>query len=246
MSRLAWPCAHCGGAVPRAADDGGASGTRNDPRAVLTRSARSRRAARRRAEARRGRAQGGAPVTRPRTTRARTSAGRCRGSRTRRCSAARGASWTTSTPCPHARHAMIVRSPFAHARIRSMDVSAALALPGVVGVVTAEQIVAMSRPLPAGIEGGPAYYAAADGTARYMGEPRRRRRRESTLHRRGRGRAGRGGLRAAREARRSSEVHERQLLLRRRRRRVRRGRRRRRVELRLPALVVHARSSATA
>jgi 2-furoyl-CoA dehydrogenase large subunit len=74
-------------------------------------------------------------------------------------------------PVPHTRHAMIVRSPFAHARIRSMDVSAALALPGVVGVVTAEQIVAMSRPLPAGIQGGPTYYAAANGTARFMGEP---------------------------------------------------------------------------
>ena len=29
----------------------------------------------------------------------------------------------------------------------------------------------MSCPLPAGIPGGPAYYAAANGTARYMGEP---------------------------------------------------------------------------
>ncbi|MDX6579108.1 MAG: 2-furoyl-CoA dehydrogenase large subunit [Gaiellales bacterium] len=74
-------------------------------------------------------------------------------------------------PVPHTRHAMIVRSPFAHARIKKMDVSAALALPGVVGVVTAEQIVAMSRPLPSGIQGGPAYYAAANGTARFMGEP---------------------------------------------------------------------------
>jgi 2-furoyl-CoA dehydrogenase large subunit len=74
-------------------------------------------------------------------------------------------------PVPHTRHAMILRSPFAHARIRSMDVSAACALPGVIGVVTAEQIVAMSRPLPAGITGGPDYYAAANGTARFMGEP---------------------------------------------------------------------------
>jgi 2-furoyl-CoA dehydrogenase large subunit len=74
-------------------------------------------------------------------------------------------------PVPHTRHAMILRSPFAHARITSMDVSAAEALPGVVGVVTAEQIVAMSRPLPSGIEGGPTYYAAANGVARFMGEP---------------------------------------------------------------------------
>ncbi len=74
-------------------------------------------------------------------------------------------------PVPHTRHAMIVRSPFAHARITSMDVSAARAHPGVVGVVTAEEIVAMSRPLPSGIQGGPAYYAAANGVARFMGEP---------------------------------------------------------------------------
>ena len=40
-----------------------------------------------------------------------------------------------------------------------------------IGVVTAEQIVAMSRPLPSGIQGGPTYYAAANGTARFMGEP---------------------------------------------------------------------------
>ena len=52
-----------------------------------------------------------------------------------------------------------------------MDVSAALALPGVVGVVTAEQIVSLSRPLASGIRGGPAYYAAANRTARFLGEP---------------------------------------------------------------------------
>ena len=34
-------------------------------------------------------------------------------------------------PVPHARHAALVRSPFAHARIGSIDVSAALALDGV-------------------------------------------------------------------------------------------------------------------
>jgi 2-furoyl-CoA dehydrogenase large subunit len=74
-------------------------------------------------------------------------------------------------PVPHARQAAVVRSPFAHARIGSIDVSAALALPGVLGVLTGEDVAALSRPFPAGIETGVPYYAAAVGTARYAGEP---------------------------------------------------------------------------
>ena len=46
-------------------------------------------------------------------------------------------------------HAKLVRSPFAHARIRSIDTSAALALPGVVAVLTgAELRDAWKAPLP--------------------------------------------------------------------------------------------------
>ena len=37
-------------------------------------------------------------------------------------------------------HAAIVRSPFAHGRVRSIDVGAALALPGVRAVVTAHDL----------------------------------------------------------------------------------------------------------
>jgi len=74
-------------------------------------------------------------------------------------------------PVPHARHAAIVRSPFAHARIESIDVSAALELPGVTGVLTGDEVAALSRPFPAGIENGVPYYAAANGVARYAGEP---------------------------------------------------------------------------
>ena len=74
-------------------------------------------------------------------------------------------------PVPHARHAAIVRSPFAHARINSVDVSAALELPGVLGVLTGDDVAALSRPFPAGIENDLPYYAAAVGTARYAGEP---------------------------------------------------------------------------
>jgi 2-furoyl-CoA dehydrogenase large subunit len=74
-------------------------------------------------------------------------------------------------PVPRARHAAVVRSPFAHARINSVDVSAALELPGVLGVLTGDDVAALSRPFPAGIENDVPYYAAAVGTARYAGEP---------------------------------------------------------------------------
>jgi 2-furoyl-CoA dehydrogenase large subunit len=74
-------------------------------------------------------------------------------------------------PVPHARHAAIVRSPYAHARIGAIDVSAALELPGVLGVLTGEDVAALSRPFPAGIENPIPYYAAAVGAARYAGEP---------------------------------------------------------------------------
>jgi 2-furoyl-CoA dehydrogenase large subunit len=74
-------------------------------------------------------------------------------------------------PVPHARHAAIVRSPYAHARIGAIDASAALQLPGVLGVLTGNDVAALSRPFPAGIENDVPYYAAAVGTARYAGEP---------------------------------------------------------------------------
>jgi 2-furoyl-CoA dehydrogenase large subunit len=74
-------------------------------------------------------------------------------------------------PVPHARHAAIVRSPFAHARIGETDASAALELPGVLGVLTGSDVAALSRPFPAGVETPVPYYALAQGVARYAGEP---------------------------------------------------------------------------
>jgi 2-furoyl-CoA dehydrogenase large subunit len=74
-------------------------------------------------------------------------------------------------PVPHARHAAIVRSPFAHARIGGIDVSAALEVPGVLGVLTGEEVAALSRPFPAGVESDVPYWSAAVGSARYAGEP---------------------------------------------------------------------------
>jgi len=74
-------------------------------------------------------------------------------------------------PVPNARHAAILRSPFAHARITRVDAAPALEVPGVVGVLTGEDVAALSRPFPVGVEGARPYYAAAVETAHYAGEP---------------------------------------------------------------------------
>ena len=74
-------------------------------------------------------------------------------------------------PVPGAWHAAILRSQLAHARIVSLDASRALELTGVAGVLTGGDVAALSQPFPAGIEGGPPFYAAAVETARYAGEP---------------------------------------------------------------------------
>jgi 2-furoyl-CoA dehydrogenase large subunit len=74
-------------------------------------------------------------------------------------------------PVANARHAAVLRSPYAHARILRIDPGAALELPGVVGVLTGDDVVALSRPFPAGIESPVPHYALAHGTTRYAGEP---------------------------------------------------------------------------
>ncbi len=74
-------------------------------------------------------------------------------------------------PVPNVRHAAILRSLVPHAKIAGLDASAALELPGVVGVLTGADVAAMSRPFPAGIESGVPYHAAAIEVARYAGEP---------------------------------------------------------------------------
>ena len=73
-------------------------------------------------------------------------------------------------PVPHTWHAAVVRSQLAHARV-TLDVSAALAMPGVAGVLTGEDVAALSKPFPAGIDSPVPFYSAAVGTARYVGEP---------------------------------------------------------------------------
>jgi 2-furoyl-CoA dehydrogenase large subunit len=74
-------------------------------------------------------------------------------------------------PVPNAGHAAVLRSPYAHARITRLDASAALELPGVVGVLTGADVVASSKPFPAGIDSPVPHFAAAHEVTRYVGEP---------------------------------------------------------------------------
>jgi CO/xanthine dehydrogenase Mo-binding subunit len=71
---------------------------------------------------------------------------------------------------PGALEAALVRSPFAHARIGSIDVSASLALPGVRLVVTGEDLERDTDPISQIIEGY-SQYPLAVGKVRYAGEP---------------------------------------------------------------------------
>ena len=73
-------------------------------------------------------------------------------------------------PVPHAWHAAIVRSQVAYARI-TLDPTAALAVEGVRGVLTGEDVARLSKPFTAGIESPFPHYAAASETTRYVGEP---------------------------------------------------------------------------
>jgi carbon-monoxide dehydrogenase large subunit len=63
-----------------------------------------------------------------------------------------GGTYMDDLPLEGAAHLVYVRSPIAHARIREIEVGAALAMPGVVGVLTAADVAAPDQP-PVG--GGP-------------------------------------------------------------------------------------------
>jgi 2-furoyl-CoA dehydrogenase large subunit len=74
-------------------------------------------------------------------------------------------------PVPGAQQAAILRSPYAHARIRRVDVSGAEAMEGVCGVLTGTDVRSMSKPFAAACDSPVAYYAAAAEVVRYVGEP---------------------------------------------------------------------------
>jgi aerobic carbon-monoxide dehydrogenase large subunit len=82
---------------------------------------------------------------------------------------------------PGMRHVAFVRSPYAHARIRGIDTSAALARPGVVAVVTGADLASSYEPMPmssagetgtndAGASPGRTHYALSVDRVRHVGE----------------------------------------------------------------------------
>jgi 2-furoyl-CoA dehydrogenase large subunit len=68
-------------------------------------------------------------------------------------------------------HVAFARSPFAHAEIGSLGLSAALASPGVTAALSGAELAGLTDPFAAGITHRLAYYALAVDRARYAGEP---------------------------------------------------------------------------
>ncbi len=73
-------------------------------------------------------------------------------------------------------HAFVVRSPLAHARFTAIDRNAARAMPGVIDVITAEDLPDRGRPIPTRMfhdEAAKRFLQRplADGEVRYSGEP---------------------------------------------------------------------------
>ena len=85
--------------------------------------------------------------------------------------AGRGSFIDDHDPLPNVHHAAIVRSPHAHARITGYDVAAALAMDGVVGVVTGADVARLTKPFSVGVTAPVRYYCAATDKARFVGEP---------------------------------------------------------------------------
>jgi 2-furoyl-CoA dehydrogenase large subunit len=74
-------------------------------------------------------------------------------------------------PVANPLHVAFARSPWAHAELRSVDVSAALELDGVVAALTGPELPELTHPFAAGITHDLGYYAMAVDRARYAGEP---------------------------------------------------------------------------
>jgi 2-furoyl-CoA dehydrogenase large subunit len=83
----------------------------------------------------------------------------------------RGAFIDDHPPVANLAQAAIVRSPHAHARILGYDVTAALAMEGVVGVITGADVAAACKPFGVGVTAPVHYYPAATDKARFVGEP---------------------------------------------------------------------------
>ncbi|WP_182422256.1 molybdopterin cofactor-binding domain-containing protein [Aureimonas sp. ME7] len=72
---------------------------------------------------------------------------------------------------PGTLHAAFLRSPHAHAVIKRVDASAALALPGVACVLTADEVRRLSRAMTVGVKADVEAWPIAVDRVRYVGEP---------------------------------------------------------------------------
>jgi 2-furoyl-CoA dehydrogenase large subunit len=77
---------------------------------------------------------------------------------------------------PRMLHGFVLRSPYAHARIVSVDAGRALKAPGVLGVMTPDDVLTRSKPFKpgryaAGLRVAIPEYSSAVGKVRYVGEP---------------------------------------------------------------------------
>jgi 2-furoyl-CoA dehydrogenase large subunit len=72
---------------------------------------------------------------------------------------------------PGTLHAAILRSPHAHAEIASVDAGKALQMPGVAGVVTRAQVLALTDPFLIGLTTPLEYRCLATDRVRFVGEP---------------------------------------------------------------------------
>ncbi|MGH7905770.1 MAG: xanthine dehydrogenase family protein molybdopterin-binding subunit [Candidatus Binataceae bacterium] len=74
-------------------------------------------------------------------------------------------------PFQNLHYAAILRSPYAHARIRGIDAAAALKNPRVAGVITGADALASTRPFAVGVRVPVKYYCMATDKVRFVGEP---------------------------------------------------------------------------
>lgn len=82
--------------------------------------------------------------------------------------------FTDDIDLPGQLYCVVLRSPYAHANIASIDVSEALALEGVVAVMTGAEAALISEPIPPAIDLATKHakpYAIAVDKVRYFGEP---------------------------------------------------------------------------
>src|SRR5215469_10069733 len=72
---------------------------------------------------------------------------------------------------PGTLHAAILRSPHAHAKIRTIDAAAARRAPGVAAVIIGAEVTAISASLVVGVKAPIECWPIAVGRVRYVGEP---------------------------------------------------------------------------